>query len=87
MRSPNTPLTPTTTTSPGSTTLTNAASMPAEPVPLIGSVSGLPRAEHGPQPLVGLVEQGEELGIEVAEHRAAERLGDLGIRVARAPGP
>ena len=41
MRSPNTPLTPTTTTSPGSTKFTNAASIPAEPVPLIGSVSSL----------------------------------------------
>src|SRR5439155_8071066 len=41
MRSPNTPLTPTTTTSPGRTTFTNAASMPAEPVPEIGNVSGL----------------------------------------------
>src|SRR5437879_6094344 len=41
MRSPKTPLTPTTTTSPSCTTLTNAASIPADPVPLIGSVSAL----------------------------------------------
>ena len=39
MRSPNTPLTPTITVSPGSTRLTKHASMPAEPVPLIGNVS------------------------------------------------
>jgi hypothetical protein len=40
MRSPNTPLTPTTTTSPGPTVLTNTASIPAEPVPEMGSVIG-----------------------------------------------
>ena len=39
MRSPNTPFTPTITVSPGSTRLTKQVSMPAEPVPLIGSVS------------------------------------------------
>src|SRR5439155_691682 len=41
MRSPKTPLTPTTTTSPSCTTLTNAASIPADPVPLLGSASAL----------------------------------------------
>ena len=41
MRSPNRPFTPTTTTSPGRTKLTNAASMPADPVPLTGKVSAL----------------------------------------------
>ena len=46
MRSPNTPLTPTTTASPGPTRFTKAASMPAEPVPLIGSVSAVVGAEH-----------------------------------------
>ena len=39
IRSPKTPLTPTTTGSPGRTKFTNDASMPAEPVPLTGSVS------------------------------------------------
>ena len=39
MRSPNTPLTPMMTVSPGSSRLTKHASMPADPVPLIGSVS------------------------------------------------
>jgi hypothetical protein len=39
MRSPNTPLTPMITESPGSTRLTKHVSMPAEPVPLIGKVS------------------------------------------------
>jgi hypothetical protein len=38
MRSPNSPLTATTTTSPAPTVLTNAASMPAEPVADSGSV-------------------------------------------------
>ena len=41
MRSPNTPLTPTITVSPGSSRLTKHASIPAEPVPLIGNVSAL----------------------------------------------
>ena len=41
MRSPNTPLAPTITVSPGSTTLTKHASIPAEPVPLTGKVSSL----------------------------------------------
>ena len=41
MRAPKTPLTPITTGSPRSTTFTNAASMPAEPVPEIGSVMAL----------------------------------------------
>ena len=39
IRSPKRPLTPTTTTSPGPTTFTNAASIPADPVPLTGNVS------------------------------------------------
>ena len=39
MRPPNTPFTPMTTSSPGRTTLTNAASMPAEPVALTGNVN------------------------------------------------
>ena len=39
MRSPKTPLTPTITVSPGSTRFTKQASIPAEPVPEIGSVS------------------------------------------------
>ena len=38
MRCPNSPLTATTTTSPGPTVLTKAASMPAEPVADSGSV-------------------------------------------------
>ena len=45
MRSPKTPFTPTTTGSPGRTKLTNEASMPADPVPLTGSVSALPVAK------------------------------------------
>ena len=39
MRSPNRPLTPTTTVSLGPITFTNAVSMPADPVPLTGSVN------------------------------------------------
>ena len=39
MRSPKTPFTPMTTASPGLTKFTNAASIPAEPVALIGKVN------------------------------------------------
>ena len=87
MRSPNTPLTPTTTESPGSTTLTNAASMPAEPVPLTGNVSGLAVRNTWRSRSFGLVEQLDELGIEVAEHRPGERGRHLGIGVATVRGP
>ena len=86
MRSPNTPLTPMITVSPGSTRLTKHVSMPADPVPLIGSVSVFVGAEHGAQPVADLVEHDEEVGIEVPEHRALERLHHLGIRIRR-PGP
>ncbi len=41
IRWPNSPFTATTTTSPSETVLTNAASIPAEPVALIGSVRKL----------------------------------------------
>ena len=40
MRLPNTPAATTTTVSPGSTTFTSAASMPADPVPEIAMVKG-----------------------------------------------
>ena len=83
MRSPNTPLTPTIAVSPGSSRLTKHASMPAEPVPLIGSVSAFVGAEHGAQARHRLVEHREELGIEVPEHRAPERGDRLGVRVRR----
>ena len=42
MRVPKTPLTPTTTSSPGSTRLTKHVSMPALPVPEMGSVNAFP---------------------------------------------
>ena len=41
-------------------------------------------AEHGAQPVARLVEQREEVGIEVPEQRARERLGDLWVRIAGA---
>ena len=82
MRAPNTPLTPMTTGSPGRTRLTNAASMPAEPVPEIGRVMGLAVRKTAAQPVAGLVEDGDELRIEVPEHRARQGLDGLGVRVA-----
>ena len=41
------------------------------------------RTEHRSQPVARLVEDGEELRIEVAEHRVRQRLDDLGVRIAR----
>ena len=72
--------------SPGSSRLTKHASMPAEPVPLIGSVSALSVRKTEAQPVRDLVEHDEEVGVEVPEHGALERFHDLGIRVRR-PGP
>jgi hypothetical protein len=42
------------------------------------------RRPHGPKPVAGLVEQGDEGGVEVTEQRPAEAGGRLRIRVARA---
>ena len=84
IRSPNSPLTPTTTTSPSATVLTKAASIPADPVPDTGSVRALAVRNTVRSPLAGLVEQGEELGVEMAEERPGQRLHRLGVGVARA---
>ena len=73
------------TVSPGSSRLTKHASMPAEPVPEIGSVSAFVGAEDRAEAVAGLVEDREEVGVEVAEQRPRERGGDLGVRVRR-PG-
>jgi hypothetical protein len=43
-------------------------------------------AEDGPQPLRGVGDQSEELGIEVPEHRAAQRLDRFRVRIGRS-GP
>jgi hypothetical protein len=47
-----------------------------------GQGEGVLRAEHGPEPLAGLVEQGDEVGVEVPEQGAGEAEGGLGVRVA-----
>ena len=57
--------------------------MPAEPVPLIGSVSAFSVRKTSAQAVGDLVEHDEEVGIEMPEHRALERLHDLGIRIRR----
>ena len=83
---PNTPLTPMTTASPRLDDVDEARLH-------AGRAGGRHRerqrvvgAEGGAEPLVGLVEQGEELGVEVAEQRAGERRDDLWVGVA-GPGP
>ena len=48
--------------------------MPAEPVPLIGSVTALSVRKTSAQPVGDLVEHDEEVGVEVPEHRAAGTL-------------
>src|SRR4051794_11556426 len=99
MRSPNSPLTPTTTTSPGPTTagLPVAPDDHAAPGPAhvadgrlragrAGAAHGerecVGRAEDGPQALVRLVQQGDELRVEVPEERPPQRQRHLGVRVA-----
>ena len=84
MRSPNTPLTPMTTDVAGLDHVDEAASMPAEPVPLIGSVSALVGAEHlraagrrSRRAARGSRDRG-------GRARAGEGRDHLGIRVARA---
>jgi hypothetical protein len=42
--------------------------------------------EHRTQPIADLVEHDEEVGIEVTEDRALQRLHHLGVRIRRA-GP
>ena len=83
IRSPKTPLTPTTTGSPGRTKFTNDASMPADPVPLTGSVSAFDVREDLAQAVVRAVEQRQELRIEVAEHGSGQRHGDFRVRIRR----
>ena len=70
MRPPNTPLTPTTTVSPGPTKLTMLGLHPSRAGAGHGERERVRRGEDGAQPIVGLVEQRDELGIEMAEHRA-----------------
>src|SRR5690606_30002540 len=47
-----------------------------------GQRHGVAGAEDRPQAVAGLVEQGHELGVEVAEHGPAEGLDRLGVGVA-----
>ncbi len=84
IRWPKTPFTPTTTTSPGFTTLTNDASMPADPVPLIGSVNALAvrntvrsRSHVSSSTVRNSGSRWPSIGLR-------QRLDDLGVRVARA---
>ena len=84
IRSPKTPLTPTTTGSPGRTKLTKEASMPAEPVPLTGRVSAFVVAKTCRRRSLVLVEQRQELRIEVTQHRTGQRHGDFRVWIRRA---
>ena len=52
--------------------------MPAEPVPLRGSVKGFAVANTMPETLVGGVEQGQEFGVEVPEDRPHQGLATSG---------
>ena len=85
IRSPKTPLTPTTTTSPGRTTFTKEASMPAEPVPLIGSVRALSVPNTLAEALAGLIEHDQEVRVQVAQQGPGQRHGHGGVRIGR-PG-
>ena len=65
--------------------------MPAMPVPETASASSLRRAEGVPQQAARVVEEPEELGVEVAEHRRAEGphhagVDGAGARAEQQPG-
>ena len=81
---PNRPLTATTTTSPGPTVLTNAASMPGRAGRRQRQGAPVRRPEELAQPVGGLVEDPEEHRVEVPEQRAPEGDGRLRVGVGRA---
>ena len=83
IRSPKRPLTPITTMSPGPTVLTNAASMPADPVPDTGRVTALP-VPHTVRSRSHVSSSNHELGVQVAEHGPGQPGRGLGVRIARA---
>ena len=83
IRCPKRPLTAITTTSPGWTVLTKAASMPAEPVAHSGRVRALAVPHDLAEQVAGLVHDPEELRVEVAEQRLGQRAGRLGVGVGR----
>ena len=74
------------TVSPGSSRLTKHASIPAEPVPLIGNVSVFAVWNTARNRSAISSSTTRKSGIQVAEDRTLERLHHLGIRVRRA-GP
>ena len=55
--------------------------MPAEPVPLRGRVKGFAVAKTLPEALVGGVEKGQELGVEVPQDRPRQGLGHLRVGI------
>ena len=59
--------------------------MPAEPVPLIGSVRALLGPEHPAQAVARLVEHGQEVRVQVAEQGPGQRHRHGGVRIRR-PG-
>ena len=83
MRSPKTPLTPMTTGSPARTKLTKAASMPADPVPLMGRVKRVGRTEGQAKAVVRLVQQGQEFRVEMSHHRTGQGQHDFGVGIRR----
>ena len=83
MRSPKRPLTPTTTGSPGRTKLTNEASIPAEPVPLMGRVNAIRGTEAQAKAVIRLVEECQEFRVEVPHHRTGQGKGHFRVRIGR----
>ncbi len=85
IRPPKTPLTPTIAISPGSSTFTKAASMPALPVPETANVIRFLRREDLAQALRQLVEDREERsGPEIPTSGRLSACKDLGDCVGRA---
>ena len=90
MRLPNTPAATTTTVSPGSTTFTSAASMPADPVPEIAMVKGFCVRKHRAELRLHLVHDLEELRGRgdrgAASTSRGARAGGRGSGLGRAEG-
>ena len=84
MRAPKTPDTPTMTVSPGSMTLTSAASMPADPVPEMAMVNWFCVWKAVAEHRLHLVHDDEEGRVEVADQRRGHGAQDPRAHHARA---
>ena len=73
--------------SPGSIRLTTTVSIPAEPVPETAQGHPIRRLKDVSQQFLGLIHQGHELGVQVANQGHPHRRQDAGMHVAGGRGP